>query len=135
MKLRTALPSFLANKMCERFDPSRMGGAPPISFVPSTTSAAQKKEEGEEPEQVKITISSDVSKYYDIFKEGETEDVVELIRTHESIIADKKLKERHEILVARKRKDAARYTKLTSQSSRTDEEKEEVTTLKDGLEE
>ena len=48
MKLRTALPSGLTNKMCERFDPTRMGGAPPIRFVPLSTSASQKKEDGEE---------------------------------------------------------------------------------------
>ena len=83
MKLRTALPAFLTNKMCERFDPSCMCGAPPIRFVPSTTSAAQKKEDGEEPDMVKITISSDITKRYIIFKEGESEEVVELIRTHE----------------------------------------------------
>ena len=52
MKLRTALPAFLTNKMCERFDPSRMGGAPAIRFVPNS-SASGKKENGEEPDQVK----------------------------------------------------------------------------------
>ena len=71
MKLRTALPSGLTNKMCERFDPTRMGGAPPIRFVPLSTSAAQKKEDGKEQASVKITISADITKRYFIFKEGE----------------------------------------------------------------
>ena len=60
MKLRTALPSGLTNKMCERFDPSRMGGMPPIRFVPSSTET--KKDEEESDDQVKITINSDVQK-------------------------------------------------------------------------
>ena len=45
---------------------------------------------------MKITISSKVSKYYTIFKEGTAEDVVNLIRTHEGIISDKKLKQNND---------------------------------------
>ena len=115
MKLRTALPSGLTNKMCERFDPSRIGGAPPIRFVP-TTSAFSKKEDGEEPDQVKITISSEVSKYYNVFKEGNAEDVVNLIQTHEGIIADKKLKEQYDIIAALATNKKAHPTKLTQQA-------------------
>ena len=135
MKLRTALPSGLTNKMCERFDPTRMGGAPPIRFVPLSTSASQKKEDGEEQASVKITISADITKRYFIFKEGETEEVVELIRTHEGLIADKKLRERHAVTIGKQQKDKARYTTLTQQDSRSAEEKEEVQILKDLLEE
>jgi hypothetical protein len=40
---------------------------------------------------VKISISEAVLKYFKIFKEGGTEDVVNLIQRHESIISDKKL--------------------------------------------
>lgn len=134
MKLRTALPSGLTNKMVERFDPSRMGGAPPIRFVP-TTSSYQKKEDGEEADQVKITISSEISKYYDVFKEGNAEDVITLIRTHEGIIADKKLKEQHDVLFALATEKKARLTKLTQQRTRTDEEKEEVKSIELGLKE
>lgn len=134
MKLRTALPSGLTNKMVERFDPSRMGGAPPIRFVP-TTSSYTKKEEGEETDQVKITISSEISKYYDVFKEGNAEDVITLIRTHEGIIADKKLREQHDIVAALLTEKKARLTKLTKKSSRNDSEKEEVTAIELGLKE
>ena len=134
MKLRTALPSGLTNKMCERFDPSRMSGAPPIRFVP-TTSTFSKKEDGEEPDQVKITISSEVSKYYNVFKEGNAEDVINLIRTHEGIIADKKLKEQHEIIAALVTNKKARLTKLTQQAKRTESEKEEVKSIELGLKE
>ena len=115
MKLRTALPSGLTNKMVERFDPSCMGGAPPIRFVP-TNSSSTKKEEGEEANQVKITISSEISKYYDVFKEGNAEDVITLIRTHEGIIADKKLREQHDIVAALLTEKKARLTKLTKKS-------------------
>ena len=90
MKLRTALPAGLTNKMCERFDPSRMGGVPSIRFLPNS-SASGKREDGEEHDQVKITISSEVSKYYNVFKEGTAEDVVNLIKVHEGIIIDKKI--------------------------------------------
>ena len=90
MKLRTALPAGLVNIMCKRTDPERMGGHPPIRFVPAPTA---KQEDGEEPDQVKITISSEVSKYYAVFKEGTAEDVINLICVHEGIVTDKKLNE------------------------------------------
>ena len=135
MKLRTALPSELTNKMCERFDPTRIGGAPPIRFVPLSTSAAQKKEDDEEQASVKITISADITKRYFIFKEGETEEVVELIWMHEGLITDKKLREHHAVTIGKQQKDKLRYTALTQQASRTADEKEEAQILKDLLEE
>ena len=73
--------------MVEQLDPSHFGGALPIRFVP--TSPHTKGEDGEEADQVKITISSEISKYYNVFKEGNAEDVINLIWTHEGII-DKK---------------------------------------------
>ena len=125
MKLRTALPAGLTNKMCERFDPSRMGGAPAIRFVPNST-AYGKKEDGEEHDQVKITISSEVSKYYNVFKEGTAEDVVKLITMHEGIIIDKKLKEQYDNIKALISGKKARITLLTQKSKRNDTEKEEL---------
>lgn len=74
MKLRTALPIGLTKKMVKRFNPSRMGEAPPIRFVPG--------EDGEDTNQVKITISSKISNYYNVFKEGNAENVITLIQTH-----------------------------------------------------
>ena len=67
-----------------------MGGAPPIRFVP--TSPHTKEEDCEEADQVKITISSEISKYYNVFQEGNAEDVITLIRTHEGIVTNKKMK-------------------------------------------
>ena len=55
---------------------------------------------------VKISISEAVSKYYKIFKEGDTKDVVNLIQHHESIISDKKLRTRYSLyasLIAEKK--------------------------------
>ena len=126
MKLRTALPNGINNKMCERHDPSRMGGDPPIRFVPSL-SASGKKEEGEtEDNQVKITISADVQKYYPIFKEGDTEAVINLIWTHQGIMSDKKLKERYAIVEGLVVEIKARITRLTRLAHRTDDEKQQV---------
>jgi len=133
MKLRTALPSGLTNKMCERFDPSRMGGMPPIRFVPSSTET--KKDEEESDDQVKITINSDVQKYYPIFKTGDAEAVINLIRMHEGIISDKKLKERFDIVTKLAEPKKTKVKKLASQPSRTKDEKEEVQELELALRE
>ena len=56
---------------------------------------------------VKITIPESVQKYYPIFKEGDTEDVVNLIQRRDSIISDKKLRVRYTTcagLIAKKKK-------------------------------
>ena len=127
MKLRTALPSALTNKMCKRSDPSRMGGNPPIRFVPAPP--ATSKEEGEEPSQVKITISNEVSKYYTIFKEGTAEDVVNLIRMYEGIMADKKLKENCDALLSLFSSKKKRLKALNDKSSHASDEKREVKEL------
>ena len=134
MKLRTALPSGHTNKMCERSDPSRMGGNPPIRFVPAHPTTS--KEEGEEPSQVKITISNEVSKYYTIFKEGTAEDVVNLICVHEVIMTDKKLKENCKITLALFSSKKKRLTVLNNKSSCTsDTNKQEVKDLQEALKE
>mgnify|MGYP007089475121 CR=1 FL=1 len=135
MKLRTALPSGINNKMCERHDPSRMGGDPPIRFVPSPSSSG-KKEEGEtEDNQVKITISADVQKYYPIFKEGDTEAVINLIRTHQGIMSDKKLQERHKVVENLVVDIKARITRLTRLPRRSDDEKQQVREDQEALKE
>ena len=133
MKLRTALPSGLVNKMCERHDPLRMGGAPPIRFVP--TSPALSKEDGEEPSKVKITISTEVSKYYTIFKEGTAEDVVNLIRRHEGIISNKKLKENCDMTLALISAKKEHLTVLTNKPSQTSDNQWEVKELQEALKE
>jgi len=135
MKLRTALPNGIVNKMCERHDPSRMGGDPPIRFVPSL-SASGKKEEGEtEDNQVKITISADVQKYYPIFKEGDTEAVINLIRTHQGIMSDKKLKDCYKIIDNLVVEIKARITRLTRLPHRTEDKKQQIREDQEALKE
>ena len=133
MKLRTALSAGLTNKMCKRTDPARMGGDPPITFVPTPPATA--KEEGEEPSQVKITISSEVSKYYTVFKEGTAEDVVNLICVHEGIMTDKKLKESCNATLSRFSSKKKHLTALNNKSSCTSDKKREVKDLQEALKE
>ena len=79
------LSAGLKNQQCKRFDPSRVGGLPPIRFVPSSQSEKEESDEKEKEQMVKISILEIVSKYFKIFKEGGTKDVVNLIQRHESI--------------------------------------------------
>jgi len=71
-----------------------MGGDPPIRFIPSNSASGKKDEEETDEARVKIHISADVQKYFPIFKEGDTEAVIDLIRIHQGILSDKKLEER-----------------------------------------
>ena len=109
-----------------------MGGHPPIRFVPAPTT---KQEDGEEPDQVKITISSEVSKYYAVFKEGTAEDVINLIRVHEGIVTDKKLLENCETVCAlfnaKKKCLAALPTKPSCSTEEQEEAKELHTAMKE----
>ena len=126
MKLRTALPSGLHHRMCERHDPSRMGGDPPIRFIPSTSASGKKDEEDADEARVKIHISSDVQKYFPIFKEGDTEAVIDLIRIHQGILSDKKLEERCLVVVNLITETRATITKLTRKAQRSSDETQEV---------
>ena len=132
MKLRTALPAGLTNRMCERADPDRLGGLPPIRFVPAPTA---KQEDGEETDQVKITISSEVSKYYPVFKEGTAEDVINLIRVHEGIVTDKKLVENCETIRALFNNKKKRLAALPLKPLRSNEQQEEAKELHTAMKE
>ena len=84
------LPAGLTNHKCERFDPAKMGGNPPIRFV------AKKLEKEEDDDKkshntVKIAISDNVQKFFDLFEVGGPESVVKLIRSRESLVEDRKL--------------------------------------------
>ena len=106
-------------------------GRLPIRFV----STSPEEEDGEEADQVKITIYSEISKYYNVFKEGNAEDVITLIRTCEGIIADKKLREQYNNVATLVTDKKARLTKLTQKTSRSDSEKEEFNDISNGLKE
>ena len=126
MKLRTALPSGLNHRMCKRHDPSRMGGDPPIRFIPSTSASGKKDEEDADEAKVKIHISADVQKYFPIFKEGDTEAVIDLIRIHQGILSDKKLEERCKDVTRLITEKRSIITKLTRKDKRTSDEQQEV---------
>ena len=68
-----------------------MGGLPPIRFVPNSTASLNDMDEGNE--RVKISVTDTIKKYVKVFKEGGAEAIIQLIRQHESIVADCKLKE------------------------------------------
>ena len=91
MKMNCALPKGLASRSCERFDPARMGGLPSIRFVPNSTASSEDADEGDE--RVKISVTNTIQKYVKVFKEGGAEAVIQLIRQHESIVANHKLEE------------------------------------------
>ena len=82
----------LTHKQCERGDPAKSGGLPPIRFVP------EKPDESEKGKDNTVTIRMDdhVKKNFNVFESGNTERVIGLIQDHESIVADRKLKEEYE---------------------------------------
>ena len=90
MKMNCTLPKGLVSRSCERFDATRMGGVPPIRFVPH---ASVSEDVGDEGEKIRISVTSTIQKYIKVFKEGEAEAVIQLICQHESIVADRKLVE------------------------------------------
>ena len=77
----------LTHKQCERGDPAKSGGLPPIRFVP------EKPDESEKDNTVTIKMDDHVKKNFKVFESGDTERVIALIQDHESIVADRKLKE------------------------------------------
>ncbi len=92
MKLKFALPAGLQNRKCERFDPAKMGGLPPIRFVPESTHDSDSGSKDDSKRRtVKIKINDNVTKQFDVFLEGGPESVIQLIRNHESIVDDTKL--------------------------------------------
>ena len=94
MKLQMKLLAGLNNRRCERFDPAKMGGLPPIRFVPDKLhEGTDKMDDKSHKNCVKITISENVSKYFELFEEGGPEAVIMLICSHESLVQDRKLRE------------------------------------------
>ena len=135
MKLKSALPTGLKNNQCERFDPSRVGGLPPVRFVPSSLDEKEDGEKKEKEQMVKISVSEAVSKYFKVFKEGDTEDVVNLIQRHESILADKKLRQKYSSFAGLMSDKKTALDALTAKSKKTSEEKEEISLLKMAIKE
>ncbi len=68
-----------------------MGGLPPIQFVPKQGVLDASESNGNN--RVKIQISNRVTKSFKLFIEGGPKAMIILIRSHESIVANRKPKE------------------------------------------
>ena len=88
------IPDGLTHRKCKKYDPKVMGGHPPIRYLPKE---AIEDEEvvGRKVNTVEIEINSSVTKKFMAFVKGEPEDVIQLIRNHESLVKDKKLLEKY----------------------------------------
>ena len=69
-----------------------MGGIPPIRFDPEKP----EEFEDEKPNTVQIQMDDEVTKVFRTFKRGNAEAVVNLIREYESIVDDRKLREKYD---------------------------------------
>ena len=79
----------LTHKQCERGDPAKSGGLPPIRFVPDKPDESDKSKDN----LVTIKMDDHVKKTFKMFESGDTERVIELITDHQSIVSDRRLKE------------------------------------------
>ena len=69
-----------------------MSGLPPIRFVPDRLhEGTNKMDDKNHKNCVKIFIPENVSEYFKLFEEGGPEAVSMLIRSHESLVQDRKL--------------------------------------------
>ena len=89
MVIISALPLGLLQSNFERYHPDKVGGTVPIRFIPDKI---EEKKTNRKSETVKIAISFTVTKSLNIFFNGNSDTAIALIRVHESIVADKKLK-------------------------------------------
>ena len=89
--LRTKFKPILRSKNLQRFDHTKMGKEPPIPNIPERTKPPE-EEEGEEKRRVKIEVSKEVTKTFLEFTGGTPEDLIKLVRLHESLLNDMGLK-------------------------------------------
>ena len=122
MKMNCTLPKGRTSRSCKRFNATRMGGVPSIRFVPH---ASVSEEVGEEGEKIKISVTNTIQKYVKVFKEGGAEAVIQLIRQHESIVADRKLEESYNSASSLIN---AKKTAIRNLGRNSDEEKAELET-------
>ena len=126
MKNKTTLPKGLVDKYCEWFDPAKLGGLPPVQFIPNLAYAEETEESRRN--RVKITILDSIQKYFPVFTNGGTEDVVNLICTRESIIADKKLEEQYDKLKKLHKSQKEALKELKNQTGDTRQQQAEKET-------
>ena len=85
--LHTKFKLSLQSKDLQRFDPTKMGKGPPIPIIPERTKPSE-EEEGEDKRIVKIEVSEGVIKSFLEFNGGTPEDLIKLVRRHESLLKD-----------------------------------------------
>ena len=86
------IPEGLTNRKCEKCEPKLIGGYPPIRFIPEKA-IEDEEVDGKKVNTVKVNINASVTKTFRAFAKGKPEAVIKLIRNHESLVGDKKLKE------------------------------------------
>ena len=86
------IPEGLTNRKCEKCEPKLIGGYPPIRFIPEKA-IEDEEVDGKKVNTVKVNINASVTKTFRAFAKGGPEAVIKLIRNHESLVGDKKLKE------------------------------------------
>ena len=79
---------------------------------------------------VKISVSEAVSKYFKVFKEGDTKDVVNLIQRHESILSDKKLRAKYSTYAGLLSEKKTEFDALKAKSKKSSEDLEELASLR-----
>ena len=90
MKMKYMLSKGHTNKTCGRYDPILIGKMQSIHFISQLLPPLDNVEE-EQGEMAKIYITNYVRKSFKIFKKGDAKAMVQLIRYHKSIVANKKL--------------------------------------------
>ena len=88
--MTTTVPTDLKHSECERGDPAKNGGAPPICFVIETLASK------EDAPTASIYTSEEVKETFHKFKEGSAEEMIEHVRTFWEIIRKLDLEDYYE---------------------------------------
>ena len=136
--LRTKFKSSLRSKDLQRFEPTKMGKEPPIPIIPERTKSSE-EEEGEEKRKVKIKVSEGVTKTFPEFSGGTPEDLIKLIRRHESLIDDMGLEVQYKDLALqlKAKENEVAQLRLSNCSASNDmrDAKEEIKEMKASMDE
>ena len=115
-----------------------MGKEPPIPIIPERTKPSE-EEEGEERRKVKIEVSEGVTKTFLEFLGGTPEDLIKLVRRHESILEDMGLEVQYKDLAlqltAKENEIAALRLSNCAASNNMRDAKEELKEVKASMDE
>ena len=136
--LRTKFKPSLRSKDLQHFDPTKMGKELPIPIIPERTKPSE-EEEGEEKRSVKIEVSEGVTKTFLEFTGGTPEDLIKLVRRHESLLEDMDLEAQYKNLASQltaKESEIAQL-RLSNRGASNDmrDAKEELKEMKASMEE